>query len=445
MVGNNKKYLRLKPTQIVVLSYLLIILTGSLFLYIPFSSHNPTSYLNALWTATSATCVTGLVVVDTSTHYTFFGQLVILLLIQIGGLGYMVIMTSIALLLGRRIALFDRITLSESLNLYSLKGIIHLVKLISAFVIFSESIGAIFLSIRFVPLFGWSDGIWKSLFHSISAFNNAGFDLMGGFKSFGEFKGDPLVNIVIMCLIVLGGLGFFAVSEIFTLKRFKLFSLHTKIVIRTTIILLISTTIIIFLLEYSNPQTLKPLTLIDKVMVSIFQAVTPRTAGFSTLNIGGLKPATSILIITLMFIGASPGGTGGGVKTTTFVIGLAMLWSTIQGDEKTVLMHKSIPYQNVKKAISILLLGLAVVYLSTIFLLITNNFKPLDVFFESTSAFGTVGLSKGITPFLNSAGKVILIITMMLGRIGPATLLLSMVMPSEPWKISYPEERVIVG
>lgn len=357
----------------------------------------------------------------------------------------MVIMTSIALLLGRRITLFDRVTISESLNLYTIQGIVRLVKLIGVFVIIAEAIGAVLLSIRFIPIFGWPSGLWKSLYHSVSAFNNAGFDLMGGFKSLSKFIGDPLVNIVVMCLIVLGGLGFFAVSEITTQRRFKFFSLHTKLVVRTTLILIVVATILIFLLEYNNPLTLKPLCLTDKVIASLFQAVTPRTAGFSTLNIGGLKPVTSLLITTLMFIGASPGGTGGGVKTTTFVVGLAMLWSTIHGDERTVLLHKILPVKNIKRALSIILLGLTIVYLSTFLLLMVSKFDTLDAFFEATSAFGTVGLSRGITPYLNSVGKVVLILTMLFGRVGPATLLLFMVIPGEPWKVSYPEEKVIVG
>lgn len=445
MKTKNGRLIRLRPDQIVILSYLIVILVGSLLLYIPNFSYGKTSYLDALWTATSATCVTGLVVVDTGTHFNFFGQLVTLLLIQIGGLGYMVIMTSVALLLGRKISLFDRVTLSESLNLYTIKGIIKLVKLIAIFVIINELVGALLLSIRFIPLFGWSKGIWKSIYHSISAFNNAGFDLMGNFNSLINFRGDLLVNVVIILLIVMGGLGFYAISEIITLKKFKLFSLHTKIIIRTTIFLIIIGTLLILFLEFNNPLTLKELTLSEKLIASIFQSVTPRTAGFSTLNIGYLTPATSVIIIALMFIGASPGGTGGGIKTSTFIVGLALLWSTIKGYDKTTLMHKSLPSINAKKAVTIIFLGFLIVYISTFLLLLTNPFDTLDALFEVTSAFGTVGLSRGITTSLNSFGKIVLIFTMFFGRVGPATLLLSMVLPSEPWKISYPEERVIVG
>ncbi|MBT9130043.1 MAG: Ktr system potassium uptake protein B [candidate division WS2 bacterium] len=435
----------LKPYQLVVLSYIAVILAGSLLLYLPIASNIPTTYITALWTATSAVCVTGLVVVDTATHYTFFGQTVILLLIQIGGLGYMTAMTIIALLLGRKVSIFDRTLISDTLNLYSIQGAVKLVKLIAFFVLVIEITGALLLSLRFIPRFGLIDGLWKSLFHSVSAFNNAGFDIMGNFKSLTEYVSDPFVNIIISTLIIIGGIGFMTVSEIILHRKNGAISLHTKMVIRTTILLLILATLLVLVLEYHNPKTLGNLNLFDKILASFFQAVTPRTAGFNTIDTASLLPATSWLIIFLMFIGASPGGTGGGVKTTTFAVGIAFIWSILQGKEKTVIMNKSIPSITIRKTIAILFIAFMLVFFSTFALLSTLKAPPLDILFEVTSAFGTVGLSRGLTTNLDFTGKIILMFTMLAGRVGPLALLLSLVVKTKPSVITYPEEKISIG
>lgn len=435
----------LKPYQLVVLSYLAIILAGSLLLYLPISSLKPTTYITALWTATSATCVTGLVVVDTGTHYSTFGQTIILLLIQIGGLGYMTAMTMIALLLGRKISIFDRTMLSDTLNLYSIQGAVKLVKLIAFFVLGFEIAGALLLSIRFIPRFGYINGLWKSLFHSVSAFNNAGFDIMGNFKSLTEFVSDPFVTLVISILIIIGGIGFITISEIILHRKNGVISLHTKMVIRTTALLLILATLLVLLLEFNNPKTLGNLNIFDKILASFFQAVTPRTAGFNTIDTTSLLPATSFLIIFLMFIGASPGGTGGGVKTTTFAIMIAYILSIVKREEKTVIMNRSIPSSTIRKTIAIVLIAFILVYISTFALLSTLEASLLDIIFETTSAFGTVGLSRGLTTNLDFTGKIILMFTMIAGRVGPLALLLSLVVKVKQTVISYPEEKVSVG
>ncbi|MBT9164417.1 MAG: Ktr system potassium uptake protein B [candidate division WS2 bacterium] len=442
---SNKVKSSLKPYQWVVLSYLAVILAGSLLLYLPISSHKPTTYITALWTATSATCVTGLVVVDTGTHYTTFGQTIILMLIQIGGLGYMTAMTMIALLLGRKLSIFDRNILSDTLNLYSIQGAVKLVKLIAFFVLGIEITGALLLSLRFIPRFGYINGLWKSLFHAVSAFNNAGFDIMGNFKSLTEFVSDPYVNLIISILIIIGGIGFITVSEIILHRKNGVMSLHTKMVIRTTVILLILATFLVLLLEFNNPKTLGNLNFFNKILASYFQAVTPRTAGFNTINTSSLLPATSLIIIFLMFIGASPGGTGGGVKTTTLAVGLAFIWSILQGEEKTVIMNRSIPSSTIRKTIAILFIALMLVFISTFAMLSTQKAPPLDIIFEVTSAFGTVGLSRGLTTNLNFTGKIILMFTMFAGRVGPLALLLSLVVKRKPLVITYPEEKVSVG
>jgi len=442
----------LRPIQFVVLSFVAVIFLGGILLWLPFSSRSGqfTPFLDALFTATSATCVTGLVVVDTAQHYSLFGQTVILLLIQIGGLGYMTMASFIPILLGRRVDLLDRIRLAEQLNSSGLKGIVLLAKYVMGTVLIAEGIGAIILFFRFWVDMPFWKALWAGIFHSVSAFCNAGFDVLGTFSgpfsSLTAYRGDLTVNLTICFLIILGGLGFFVIANMVRHFRYREpITLQSRVVLLTTVILLVLGTVVILGLEWGNPRTLAPLSFGEKLLGSFFQSVTPRTAGFNTLDIGGMNVSTLMVIVLLMFIGASPGGTGGGVKTSTFALLIATVRSTVRGFPDTVLLGRRIdPYQ-VRKAVSIVALSFTLVVLASVLLSQSEIFDFHKLIFEVTSAFGTVGLSTGITPSLTAVGKVVVLLVVFAGRVGPLTLLLALAQGRREPRVRYPEEVVIVG
>jgi len=438
--------IRKEPARFIILTFLLIIIIGGLLLSLPISSKSGkfTNPIDALFTANSATCVTGLVVVDTGTHYTFFGQIVILILIQIGGLSYMTIFTFLALLLGRKIPLLDRIILKESINFFSVGGIIKLARRILFIVLIFEGVGAVILASVFVKDYGILTGLFYGIFHSVSAFCNSGFDLLGNFISLTNYKGNILLNITVMLLIITGGIGFGVISEIIDFHKSKKLSLHTKLVLTVTAILIVSGTVLIFLFESNNLSTLKPLTIKEKILTSIFQAVTPRTAGFNTINIGYLNLSTLILLILFMFIGASPGGTGGGIKTSTFAIILMNIKNTIKGREGVTIYDRCVDSSTVKKSYLIFTASIFLIFLSTFLLSITEKFGLINILFEVTSAFGTVGLSTGITPYLSPFGKIIIMFTMFVGRVGILSILTS-ISVKKPQRTYLPEDKVMVG
>jgi len=438
--------IRKEPARFIILTFLLIIIIGGILLSLPISSKSGkfTNPIDALFTANSATCVTGLVVVDTGTHYSFFGQIVILILIQIGGLSYMTIFTFLALLLGRKIPLLDRIILKESINFFSVGGIIKLARRILFIVLIFEGVGAVILASVFVKDYGILTGLFYGIFHSVSAFCNAGFDLLGNFISLTNYKGNILLNITVILLIITGGIGFGVISEIIDFHKSKKLSLHTKLVLTVTAILIISGTILIFLFERNNLSTLKSLTIKEKILTSIFQAVTPRTAGFNTINIGYLNLSTLILLILFMFIGASPGGTGGGIKTSTFAIILMNIKNTIKGREGVTIYDRCVDSSTVKKSYLIFTASIFLIFLSTFLLSITEKFGLINILFEVTSAFGTVGLSTGITPYLSPFGKIIIMFTMFAGRVGILSILTS-ISVKKPQRTYLPEDKVMVG
>ncbi len=438
--------IRKEPARFIILTFLLIIIIGGILLSLPISSKSGkfTNPIDALFTANSATCVTGLVVVDTGTHYTFFGQIVILILIQIGGLSYMTIFTFLALLLGRKIPLLDRIILKESINFFSVGGIIKLARRILFIVLIFEGVGAVILASVFVKDYGILTGLFYGIFHSVSAFCNSGFDLLGNFISLTNYKGNILLNITLILLIITGGIGFGVISEIIDFHKSKKLSLHTKLVLTVTAILIISGTVLIFLFERNNLSTLKPLTIKEKILTSIFQAVTPRTAGFNTINIGYLNLSTLILLILFMFIGASPGGTGGGIKTSTFAIILMNIKNTIKGREGVTIYDRCVDSSTVKKSYLIFTASIFLIFLSTFLLSITEKFGLINILFEVTSAFGTVGLSTGITPYLSPFGKIIIMFTMFVGRVGILSILTS-ISVKKPQRTYLPEDKVMVG
>lgn len=441
--------IKLTPTQVLALGFATIILIGTLLLMLPVAtkSGERTDFLTALFTATSATCVTGLVVVDTKTYWSVFGQIVIMLLIQVGGLGIMTMSTLFALILGRKITFKERLVMQEAFNTNSLGGIVKFAKYILMVSFLFESIGAIMLTLRFLPQMGLKKAVYYGLFHSISAFNNAGFDLMGNFKSLTGYVSDWVVNLVVMGLIIFGGLGFYVLLDIYEHRHFNKFTLHSKIVITITLLLIAIGTLLIFLFEYNNPKTLGPLDFPTKILAALFQAVTPRTAGFNTLSLSDMTIASKFLTIILMFIGASPAGTGGGIKTTTFAVILYTVLSVIQGEEETVLYKRTISRNIVYKAVAISFISVFIIFSVTMVLSITETSNFLTVLYETTSAFGTVGLSLGLTPELSTVGRIIIIFTMYTGRVGPLTLALVLAKRQRRPKpiIKYAEEKIMVG
>lgn len=435
------------PTQVLALGFLVLILTGTILLSLPLATNGKKlSLLDALFTATSATCVTGLVVVDTGTYFSHFGQGVILFLIEIGGLGFMTFATMFAIFLGKRITLKERILLQEALNQQSLEGIVRLAKSVLGLTFLIQMVGAFLLTIRFLPEMGLSKAAYYGVFHSISAFNNAGFDIFGNFTSLTASVNDWFVNIVVIALIVLGGLGFLVLTEVY-LDKGKRISLHSRIVLKTSAILIALGTISILFFEYSNPQTLGGLSGTYKLWAALFQSVTTRTAGFNTISLADMRETSLILVMLFMFIGASPGSTGGGIKTTTFVAVVLSVINTYRGKNQVVIGERTLPDEIIKKALAIVLTGVLWVIVVTAVLTITEKASFIALLFETTSAFGTVGLSMGITPQLSSAGKVAIMLTMYAGRVGPLTLAFALAQKRKvsTVHVKYPEEKILIG
>jgi len=426
-----KKKFSLSTTQIIMLSFLIVILVGSLLLSLPISAANAeaVSYLDALFTATTAVCVTGLVTLPTVTTWSIFGQVVILILIQVGGLGVITIMSAVMILLHRRMGIGDRLLLQDAFNLNSLSGIVRFVRRVLLGTFLVEGVGAILYMTVFVPDFGLR-GIWISIFTSISAFCNAGIDIIAD-NSLCNYATNPVVNIVTSLLIILSGIGYIVWWDVMGLgarkpRGLRSLSLHSKIAISMTLILIFGGGILIFLFEYNNPLTIGGMSLFDKIQVSFFQSITTRTAGFATVPQQDLTNATSILCLLLMFIGGSPVGTAGGIKTVTFAVLAVSALATIQNKQEVSLFHRNISKQTVNKAVAVSMMSFAIMFTSTILLSAVTDADGLDIFFETISATATVGLTRDLTPHLNAAGKAIIIGTMYLGRVGPISLALAL-------------------
>ncbi len=438
----------LTPPRILVLGFAGLILLGALFLTLPAATMNGQglNFLDALFTATSAVCVTGLVVVDTGTYFTTFGQVVILLLIQVGGLGFMTFATLFAIILGRKITLKERLLLQEALNQVSLEGIVRLAKYVIQISFVIEFLGALILTVRWSMDMGWGQAVYFGVFHAVSAFNNAGFDLFGNFSSLTRYQGDVITNLTVMFLIITGGIGFAVLSDVYVNKGRK-FTLHSRAVLMVSGVLVLLGALFIFVLEYTNPHTLGSLDPVAKVLASFFQSVTPRTAGFNTLNLPDLRDTTILMIIVLMFIGASPGSTGGGIKTTTFLAIILSVSSTFKGYCHVTLGERTLPKDIIQKALAMTFLAMMLVLTVTALLTVTEEADFLTLLFEATSAFGTVGLSLGITPHLSSLGRLAIIFTMFCGRVGPLTLVFALAQKRTLVmnQIKYPEERIIIG
>ncbi|MFY3792705.1 TrkH family potassium uptake protein [Ureibacillus sp. MALMAid1270] len=438
----------LNPSKILVMGFAILILIGAFLLTLPIATEDGKGlpFLDALFTATSATCVTGLVVVDTGDTFSMFGEIVILSLIQIGGLGFMTFATFLFTLLGKKISLKERIVLKEAFNATSTADIVKLVKRILIFTVIAESIGGIILSIRFSFDMPTSQAIYFGFFHAISNFNNAGFDLMGEFRSLTEYVDDPFVVITICSLIILGGLGFVVIQELYEYRETRRISLHTKVVLSTTLTLIVGAAMIIFLFEYGNDKTLGPLSSTGKALGALFHSVTPRTAGANTLPMGDLTHATLFLTIFLMFIGGGSGSTAGGIKVTTFAVLMATASSQLKGKQDVVLFKRRIVIESILKALTVAMSGIMIVIIVTFFLSITEQGHDFIMYlFEATSAFGTVGLSMGLTPELSPIGRILIILTMFVGRLGPLTLGFAISKRRKKEAFRHPKGNIMIG
>lgn len=441
------KFIRFNPAQTLSIGFLCLIGIGTLLLMLPFATkdRHHLSLIDALFEATTAVCVTGLVVVDTETTFTLFGQIVMLVLIQVGGLGFMTFGVLIALFLGKNIGLSSRLMIQESLNQLSLGGMVKLVKFVVGFTLLVEGAGAVILAIRWANDFGFPKSIYYGVFHSISAFNNAGIDIMGDFRSMTEYVGDGTIIMTLSSLLIIGGIGYTVVLDILKKRSIKKLSLHSKLVLIMTIVLNILGTILIFALEYNNPGTLGGLSFQDKILSAYFHGVVPRTAGFNSLNMGDLTLSTQFVTMLLMFIGGGSGGTAGGIKVTTFLIIILAVWSLIRGREDVNVMERRIPKEIVFRAFSITLYSASLVFLILFILTITET-APLNVLmFEVISAFGTVGMSMGLTPELSSVGKIVISILMFMGRVGPLTIAFALAKVNKKPPYKHVEEKIIIG
>lgn len=445
MYGNKKK--NHSPSKILLLSFVIIILVGTFFLSLPISCYDGArqSILTALFTATSAVSVTGLSVVDVSTTYNYFGKTIILILIQLGGLGIMTFSSIIMLILGKRITYEEKKILKEDLNQETLGGIIKFIKRLVGIVIGIEVAGALLLFIGFKARYTFWKAVYYSVFHSVSAFCNAGFSLFT--DSLEGFQSDYLINFTISFLILIGGIGFAVVNSyiIFFRTRKKKFNLTSKVAIRVSLVLLVVGTLAFYFIERNNPATIGNLSFLDKLTASCFQSVTTRTAGFNTIAIGSLKPASIFIFIILMFIGASPGSTGGGIKTTTFGVIIFYTIGMIKGKKDINISNRRISWQILNRSIAILTISLMYLAVVITILMMVEEREFTKLVFEAVSAFGTVGLSMGITADLTVVSKLMIIVTMLVGRVGPLTFTLAIGENYKKSKIRYPKENILVG
>ena len=438
--------------SILALGFLAVILLGAGLLALPAAASDGRSIglFDSFFTATSAVCVTGLVAVDTGTAFSLFGQVVLLVLIQVGGLGFMVFATMIMEMLGRKLSIKGRMLIRESMNGASLSGLGRLARVYLLLALGIELAGTAVLLIRFVPLFGWEHGLWMALFHAVSAFCNAGFDLFGHYASLTAFSGDPLVVLTVAVLIVLGGLGFAVILEVLRNRDgFRGLSLHTRIVLISTLSLLLAGTAFFWLAERSNPETLGHCPEGEKALNAFFQSVTMRTAGFNTFDLSGFSSGSKLFSCLLMMVGASPASTGGGIKTTTVAALALLMLSVVRGRSEVSVARRRLPDDLLRRALAVAVLFLMTLLTGTLVVsLIEGGRFPLgDILFEASSAMGTVGVSAVGTPNLTPASRAVLLPMMFLGRVGPLTLAVAVAKrQGVTGAVSkYPEERIMIG
>lgn len=452
-----KSRLSISTTKIIMLGFIAVIFLGSLLLSLPISAADgkPVPYIDALFTSTTATCVTGLVTVTTATTWSVFGQVVILLLIQIGGLGVITVMAGVMIALKKKMGLSDRLLIQDAFNLNTLSGLTQFIKKVLKGTVIIEGIGALLYMLVFVPDFG-ARGIWISVFNSISAFCNAGIDIFAE-NSLCDYATNPIINGVTCALVIIGGIGYIVwwdvvrVFKNFKLQKFKCLktlSLHSKIALSVTLGLLVFGTLSFLIFEYNNPLTLKDYNWFDKFQISFFQSVTTRTAGFASIPQENLSNPSAIVSLLLMFIGGSPVGTAGGIKTVTFTVLVASAVSTVKNRDEVTLFNRNIRKQAINKAVAVAGVSFAVVFVSTVLLSAVTDKSVIDILYETVSATATVGLTRNVTAFLDIWGKLIIIVTMYLGRIGPISLALAFALRKKSKNqniIKNPTETISVG
>ena len=442
----NKLYdkISLNPPMVLSLGFAILITVGGLLLSLPFftKSGQATPLVDSLFVAASASCVTGLTPVNTLEHWNTYGHIIIIILIQIGGLGVMSLASIIPLILGKKIGMKSRQILKEQLNVESLEGMIVLFKYVLAFTFATEILGAILLSIKFVPLYGAGKGVWYAVFHSISAFCNAGFDILG--DSIYSFREDLLINLTLCALVIVGGLGFVVTSELFRRRSFKKLSTHSKLVLMVTAILLIFGTLMFLFLE-NEDGVLQYESLKGSILESFFQSVVARTAGFYSVDLSHIKDSTALMLMGLMFVGGSPGSTAGGIKTTTLGVLFLSTHAVVRGESEPVVFGRHISTETVRKALAIFLVSIVIILSVSFMLTITESAPLVDILYETVSALATVGASKGMTPHLTDAGKNLITLCMYLGRIGPMTMAFAFGMKAKKSLIRYPESFISIG
>lgn len=450
----------LSTTQAITLGFLTAILIGTFLLMLPAASASGTwtNPVDALFTATASVCVVGLTVVETCSHWSIFGQMIILLLIQVGGLGIVALTTAFMLLLGKKVTLKDRLLLEDAFNLNTLSGLVRFTKKILKGTLVVEAVGTVCFCLVFIPRFGIGKGIFVSIFHAVSAFCNAGMDIIGS-NSLQDYITHPWMNFITMLLIVLGSIGFLVwwdvlrVGEMWhkkeiTLKQyFAKLKLHSKLVLVTTFLLLFFGAVVVLILEYNNQETIGQLTFFEKIQASVFQSITLRTAGFTMIPQENLQDSTALLCMLFMFIGGSPVGTAGGVKTTTMAIIVMGAISIARGKRQTTIFKRTIPQDVVRRAQAIITISFIAVFVAILVLLALEQGSFLDVAYETVGAIGSTGLSRGITLSMNTAGRMVIMLCMFLGRIGPITMMIAFRFKGKGKEklLEYPEEDVTVG
>ena len=436
----------LSTYQIVALTFLLLILAGTFLLMLPMSNTMGVAmpFVNALFMSTSAVCVTGLTVVDTGTYFTAFGQMVLIILVQLGGLGVMTFATMISVAMGKRINLKERLLIQEALNQETVSGVVRMAVNIVKYTFMIEFLFGTILALHFYGIYG-SKGIYYGYWHAISAFCNAGFDLFGNYTSLMPFFDDPIVNTSIIILITLGSIGFLVIEDVIHKRSFDEYSLHSKIVIVTTAVLGVIGTLAFWLMEYNNPHTLGNLSTGNQIVASLFQAITPRSGGFNTVSVSQLQGNTLLLLIIFMLIGASSTSTGGGIKTTTCAVVILTVLNTLRGKSECVVFGRTISKKSIDKAFAITTLAVLFVITVTLVVSTIEELPVIYVLFEVASAFGTTGLSIGVTNQLSDVSKLIIISTMYAGRVGVLTFAMVLMQKPATGKIKYPEGKIMIG
>lgn len=447
----------LTGTQMIALGFAAVIFMGALLLTLPCMNREGvwTPFVDALFMSTTSVCVTGLTLVNVFQYWNIPGQIVILILIQIGGIGVVAMSILVMMLFRKKVSLKDRMLIQESYSAGSMRGLVNLTRRILLGIVTVEGIGAVFYAFYFIPEYGIIRGAWISVFTAVSAFCNAGIDILGG-DSLTALVGNPLINFVTMALIVLGGIGFFVWWDVIAIVKkwrktgikncFLKLNLHSRIVITATAVLIFGGATAIFALEYTNPATLGGLSLFDKIQASLFQSVTTRTAGFYTVNQGNLRETTALISVILMFIGGSPAGTAGGVKTMTVMLLFAATMSVVKGEKNTVMYRRTIPEDTVRKALAVFSIGASALVAMTILMTMIEKAPLLTVLYEVASALATVGLSMNFSPLLSAWGKLIIIFCMYIGRIGPISMIIAFRMKGKRKdRLNYAHEDVIVG